>query len=199
MRCASWVAVLCCAEIGAFVAGCKRASPPQAEQPKPQVVTQTLQPQVAVPTGDDEKSCRAFVQKFYDWYWNQSSGNTDAEQQGDDKVPALKPAVLSPELIRLMKRDEARSIAAGGYANLDFDPFLNSQDPHGKYDVVQVTVHGGVCRAKLSQLDIVAEANRSAPGWVFSNFYYSYYSEDGRKKEAPDDDLVHILKQPCCD
>jgi|HubBroStandDraft_1064217.scaffolds.fasta_scaffold262458_2 hypothetical protein len=202
MRRMSWVAVLCCAGISAFATGCQKASPPQAEQPKPQVVTQTVQPQVAVPTGDDERSCRAFVQKFYDWYWNQSSGNADAEQQGDDKVPALKPAVLSPELIRLMKRDEARAKASGTYANLDFDPFLNSQDPDGKYNVVRVTVKGGVCRAKLSQRDIVAEARRSGPGWVFSNFYYPNYSEDGHKIKAPDDDpddLIHILRLPCCD
>jgi hypothetical protein len=159
---------------------------------------QTVQPQVAVPTGDDEQSCRAFVQKFYDWYWNQSSGTANQWPHGDDEIPALKPAVLSPELIRLMKRDEARAIALGGYANLDFDPFLNSQDAQGRYDVVQVTVKRGVCRAKLSQQDIVAEVRRSGPGWVFSNFYYYYTfnSKDGRKKQALDDDLIHILSQP---
>jgi hypothetical protein len=197
MRCANWVAVLCCAEIGAFAAGCKRTSPPQAEQPKPQVVMQTVQPQVAVPTGDDEQSCRAFVQKFYDWYWNQSSGTANEMSHEDDEVPALKPAVLSPELIRLLKRDEAQAKASGTYAYLDFDPFLNSQDPDGKYNVVRVTVKGGVCRAKLSQRGIVAEVRRSGPSWVFSNFYYySFYSEDGRKKGTLDDDLIHTLNDP---
>jgi len=197
MRRMSWAAVLCCAEIGAFVAGCRRASPPQAEQPKPQAVMQTVQPQVAVPADDDKQSCRAFVQKFYDWYWNQSSGTTNEMSHEDDEVPALKPAVLSPELIRLLKRDEAQSIAVDGYANIDSDPFLNSQDPDGKYDVVQVTVHGGVCRAKLSQRDIVAEVKRSGAGWVFSNFYYFYYDDQRKKKELVDD-LVHSLNQPCC-
>jgi hypothetical protein len=197
MRRMSWVAVLCCAEIGAFVPGCQKASPPQAKQPKPQVVTQTVQPQVAVPTGGDEQSCRAFVQKFYDWYWNQSSGNTNEPSHSYDEVPPLKPAVLSPELIRLLKRDEAQAKASGTYAYLDFDPFLRSQGPDGKYNVVHVTVNGGVCRAKLNQRGIVAEVRRSGPGWVFSNFYYySFYSEDGEKKGTLDDDLIHTLNEP---
>jgi hypothetical protein len=111
----------------------------------------------------------------------------------------LKPAVLSPELIRLMKRDEAQAKASGTYANLDFDPFLASQDPDGKYNVVRVTVKSGVCRAKLSQRDIVTEARKIGPGWVFSNFYYMNYSEDGHIIKAPaddPDDLVHILRLP---
>jgi len=151
--------------------------------------------QVSAPAAD-EQSCRAFVQKFYDWYWNQTSGDSTAKQHDYHETLELKPAALSPELIRLIKRDDARQIAVGGIANLDFDPFLNSQDPEGKFDVVQVTVKGAVCRAMLSQRDIVTEAKRTGPSWVFSNFYYSFYSEDRRKKEAPDDDLVHILSQP---
>lgn len=197
MRCKSWVVVFCFVEIGTFAVGCRRnANPLQAEQPKPQAVMQTIQSQAVVSKGGDEQSCRAFVQKFYDWYWNQTSGNTTAKSHDYDDALALKPAVLSPELIRLIKRDDARAIAAGGIANLDFDPFLNSQDPEGKYDVVRVTVNHGVCRSELSQRDIVAVAKTSGPGWVFSNFYYSFFSEDRRKKEAPDDNLVRILRQP---
>jgi hypothetical protein len=149
-----------------------------------------------------EQSCRAFTQTFYDWYWNQFADKADDPKfdrrllHGYDDALQRKPPLLSPELIRLIKRDDARAKAAGGIANLDFDPYLNSQDPQGKYEVVQVTVIGDLCRAKLSQRDIVAEARRSGPGWVFSNFYYSFYSEDRRKKVAPDDNLVHILSQP---
>jgi hypothetical protein len=42
-------------------------------------------------------------------------------------------------------------------------------------------------------------------GWIFVNFHYSYYSEDGKTKavytedgktkDLPDDDLIHILSQ----
>jgi hypothetical protein len=175
------------------ISSCRKSAPaPSAvtHQPASQQPMQVSAP----PT--DEQSCRAFVQKFYDWYWNDSIGSKTTEQHFYQQTLDLKPAALSPELIRLIKRDDARQIAVGGIANLDFDPFLNSQDPEGKFDVVQVTVKGGVCRAMLSQRDIVTEAKRTGPSWVFSNFYYSFYSEDRRKKEAPDDDLVHILSQP---
>ena len=150
----------------------------------------------------DGQSCKAFVQKFYDWYWNQFADRADDPNFGlrrlhtYHEVVRLRPNVLSPRLTRLFKRDERLSVAAHGIANLDFDPFLNSQDPEGKYDVVRVTVSSGVCRSKLSQRDIVAVASRSGLGWVFSNFYYSFFSEDRRKKEAPDNNLAHILSQP---
>ncbi len=161
------------------------ASQPALQQPA----------QVSAPTAD-EQSCRAFVQKFYDWYWNDSLGNKTTASHDYHETIELKPAALSPDLIRLIKRDNARQIAVGGIANLDFDPFLNSQDPEGKYDVVRLSVKDGVCRSTLSQRDIIAEVKKSGPDWVFSNFHYSFYSEVRRKKEAPDDDLVHILSQP---
>jgi len=142
------------------------------------------------------------VQKFYDWYWNQFADKANDPSfdmrrlHTYHEVVRLRSGALSPRLIRLFKRDERLSEAAHGIANLDFDPFLNSQDPEGKFDVVSVTVNRGECRSELSQRDIVAVAQRRGPGWVFSNFYYSFFSEDRRKKEAPDDNLVHILSQP---
>ena len=148
------------------------------------------------------QSCRAFVQEFYDWYWNEFADRADDPSfdmrrlHTYHEVVRLRPSVLSPRLIRLFKRDERLSLAAHGIANLDFDPFLNSQDPEGKYDVVRVTVNRGACRSERSQRDIVVEAERSASGWVFSNFYYSFFTEDRRKREAPDDNLVHILSLP---
>jgi hypothetical protein len=196
MRYMNWAAALCYVEIGASIVGCRNSSLAPHESLNPQPMTQAAQSQAALPDAGDEQSCRAFVQGFYDWYWNQASGNSDTKPHGYDEALALKPAALSPELIRLIKRDDARARAAGGIANLDFDPYLNSQDPSGKYELVQVTMNGGLCRAKLSQRDVIAEAKRNGPGWLFSNFYYRFYSEDGRKKVAPDDDLVRILNQP---
>ena len=195
MRYANWAAVLCCVGIGSFNMGCRNSSSGLRESQNRQPVTQTAQAQPALPDGADAQNCRAFVQGFYDWYWNQSLGKSNTKPHDYDEALALKPPALSPELIRLIKRDDARARAAGGIANLDFDPYLNSQDPEGKYEVVQVAVIGGVCRTKLSQRDVAAEAKRNGPRWMFSNFYYSFYSEDRRKKEAPDDDLVHILSQ----
>lgn len=192
MRCLGGAAVLCCVGVGASIADCRDTRSAPAEFPKPQ----TIQSPGKLPAAGDEQVCRAFVQQFYDWYWNQSSTDSKLKPHDYDEALTLKPAALSPELVRLIRRDDARARAAGGIANLDFDPYLNSQDPEGKYEVMQVTVNGGVCRAKLSQRDVVAEARRNGSGWMFSNFYYSFYSDDRRKKEAPDSDLVHILSQP---
>jgi hypothetical protein len=190
---------LCAAIVAIPTTSCRKTPPVQVAAVLPKEQPQLSQDRVP---GPDEESCRVFVQKFYDWYSNQFADKADNPKFDRRNLHSYgdplrrQPPVLSPELIRLIKRDDARAKAAGGIANLDFDPYLNSQDPEGKYEVTRVTVNGNLCRAKLSQRDVVAEAKRDGPDWVFSNFYYSFYSEDRRKKEAPDDDLVHILSQP---
>lgn len=148
---------------------------------------------------DDVRSCRVFTQKFYDWYWNRFADkandlNFDEHKLHwyDDAVK-LKPAVLSPELIGLIKKDQAAQKATGGIVNLDFDPFLNSQDPQGKYLVSKVIVTQNHCMATFDRHSVVAELKKSGSSWLFINFHYAYYSEDGKKKEFPDNDLIHIL------
>ena len=176
-------------------------SPPALSAGTPNNQAQRRATQILV-SNTDERSCKEFVQGFYDWYWNHSADKANDpkfDPRGlHDYRDALKrrPPILSPDLVRLIKRDDARAKAAGGIANLDFDPYLNSQDPEGKYDVVHVTMNGNKCMAKLSQRDVVAEVTRNGPAWVFSNFYYSFYSEDRSKKQAPDNDLVQILNRP---
>jgi len=142
------------------------------------------------------------VQKFYDWYWNQFADkandlNFDLHKlHWYDDALRLKPPVLSPELIRLIKKDEDESKAAGGdIVNLDFDPFLNSQDAQGKYVVGRVVIARDRCRATLAAGHMDAELQKSGSIWLFVNFHYSYYSEDGKKKEFPNDDLLHILSR----
>ena len=151
---------------------------------------------------DDVRSCRLFVQKFYDWYWNQFADKADDPNFDkhklhwyDDAVK-LKPAVLNQELIKLIEKDEAASKAAGGdIVNLEFDPFLNSQDPQGKYLVSKVSVTSDHCMATIDSGHEVAELKKSGSSWLFVNFHYSFYSEDGKKKEFPDEDLVYILSR----
>jgi len=157
----------------------------------------TLRPQNAA----DEQSCRTFVQKFYDWYWNQFADKANDPNFDSHKlhtyheIARLRPAVLSPELIRLIRRDEKLQEEAKGIANLDFDPFLNTQDPEGKYLIDSATVVNGQCRVHIERGHLDAELKRSGSAWVFTNFHYSFYSDDGKTKEAPDADLVEILSQ----
>lgn len=161
--------------------------------------------QNARPLSADEQSCKAFVQKFYDWYWNQPPGKADSPRYdwGDvktvDGVLGLNPPVLSQGLIRLIRKDEAASKAAGGeVVNLGFDPFLNSNGPVGKYTVKNASVVDGFCRATIEGghgIHEVAELKKTSSVWIFVNFYYFYYSEDGREKEFPDDNLIHILSR----
>jgi hypothetical protein len=149
----------------------------------------------------DGQSCRAFVQKFYDWYWNQFADHANnssydmRKQHTYYEVARLQPPVLSQELIRLIKRDEKLQEEAQGIANLDFDPFLNTQDPEGKYLVNSTTVADGQCQAHFERRHLFAELKKSGSTWSFTNFHYSFYTEDGKTKEAPDADLIEILSQ----
>ena len=72
---------------------------------------------------------------------------------------------------------------------------MNSQDPQGKYVARRVVIDGDNCRAKIDGGSEIAELRKSGSSWLFVNFRYSYYSEDGKRKESPDDDLVHILSR----
>lgn len=149
----------------------------------------------------EEQSCRAFVQRFYDWYWNQFAAKANDLSFDQHKLHwyydavKLKPAVLNPELIGLIEKDQATQKASGDIANLDFDPFLNSQDPQGRYEVGRVVVSKDECRATFASHRMSAELRRSGSAWLFVNFRYSYFSDEDEKKAYPDNDLVHILSR----
>jgi hypothetical protein len=79
---------------------------------------------------DTQKSCRNFVQQFYDWYVKRP-----------ELPPALKyrPSAFSPELLRRLKEDgEAQARVRDEIVGLDFDPILYSQDPGGHYVVSRI-------------------------------------------------------------
>ena len=154
------------------------------------------------PANSEAASCRGFVNDFYNWYWNSIA--TEAKKPGFNPkrlhsyhdVVRRKPAVLSDELLRLIQKDEAASKAAGGeIVHLDFDPFLNSQDPEGKYLISTLTAQSGHCMVKMNQRHIRAELEHSAAGWLFINFYYGNYSEDDNRHLGPDYDLLTLLRR----
>jgi len=147
-----------------------------------------------------ERSCQAFVQKFYDWYWNQLADRADnpdfdlRQLHVYDDALRVKPPVLSRQLVKLIKKDRECNKREHGICNLDFDPFLNSQDARGKYLVNSVTLTSAGCMATIENGHEVVELVKSGSSWEFVNFHYSFLSEDG-KKFSPDDDLVHILSR----
>jgi hypothetical protein len=163
---------------------------------KPSAKEETKPPQHAVDVkNNEEASCRAFVQEFYDWYWNQFADKGGDPRSRDD-VLKRRPSLLSPELTRLIKKEEDEMSATGQIGNLDFDPFLNSQDMSGKFLVTSVQISNGVCRATVKgSSEVRPELQKSGSTWIFVNFHYSFYSEDGKTKRFPDDDLIHILKR----
>lgn len=143
-------------------------------------------------SGDDRQSCQAFVQKFYDWYWNPFADQADMPGlRGHTVVDVLKlnPPVLDPNLLKLLKREER----GGRAGSLDFDPFLNSNAPHGKYVVSKVEVSGDFCRAIIDAGHEVAALKKAGSSWLFVDFRYSYYFDNGTKRTIPDTDLIQLL------
>ncbi len=121
-------------------------------------------------------SPRRFVQGFYDWYLPQAFNG-----KGDPEEDALKSkkALFSPELFRALMDDrKAQSKDPSEVVGLDFDPFLNSQDPAKHYSVGK-TEHKGqdwlvsvYSSYSTKEPAVTAQVERSNGGWRFTNFLY---------------------------
>jgi hypothetical protein len=175
----------------------------------------------APPESPVEKSCRVFVQKFYDWQVAQNIGlfcsnslkGTAATQESIDQQDAeCKVAstyrnaerlrddqVLGPKLRHYLKL-EGDQQAKDEDPGLDFDPFLNSQDPSPKFVVDSVRVYGDRCDAVVHGYDlgqkreeVMPEVSKASGRWIIVNFHYRFDLDDG--KGPFDDDLIHMLRQ----
>src|SRR6266851_5844884 len=86
---------------------------------------------------DAQKSCRVFVQQFYDWYVSET--HKENAMHSWDLALKQKGYAFSPELRRELTEDsEAQAKAVGEIVGLDFDPFLNSQDPSEHFVVGEI-------------------------------------------------------------
>jgi len=172
--------------------GCRSHS---ATSPAQQKVVQSLvqQPAQARVETEEEKSCHEFVQGFYDWYINGHLNNTVGPAWYD--VAKKRPSILSPQLRQLLNWEAADEAATNSVGALDFDPFLASQDPMVGYKVKSVSAEGDQCKAFVTGSPDLrkVELQRTNGGWTFTDFDYSYFSEDGKTRQFPDDDLVHML------
>ena len=85
---------------------------------------------------------------------------------------------------------------------LEISPFLNDGNGDGAsapYSVESVVVEDGRCHATLGRAmlesEVRPELTKTRSSWIFVNFHYSFFSEDGTRKKSPDNDLVHMLNR----
>jgi len=131
-----------------------------------------------------------FVQRFYDWYVPIAHKSNDAQTMA---MVMRKRAAFDPPLLRALKEDaEAQSRVPDDIVGLDFDPFLNAQDPDDKYVAGEVSETAGLYLVNVygvrkgkreAKPSVVAELKPAKDSFVFTNFRY-----------GTDGDLVGILK-----
>lgn len=145
---------------------------------------------------DFQKSCRNFVQGFYDWYVPKAL--KEGSGHAWDLALKNKGYVFSSEVSRLLKEDsEAQAKVAGEIVGLDFDPFLNSQDLGERYVVGDVTPKddsywaevyairsGNKSEKPVAVPELVFKDGR----WLFVNFHY------GKSDHPERENLLSILK-----
>jgi len=140
-------------------------------------------PQVHVDNnGKATEAARAFVQRFYAWYVPVALRAADNLQPAWPVALKDRGPAFSRDLRKALTDDaEAQAKVKGYIVGLDFDPFLNTQDPCDSYEVGAVT-HGegrylveiyAVCSGKRSKKpSVIAELARENGSWIFVNFHY---------------------------
>jgi hypothetical protein len=125
-------------------------------------------------------SVKKFVQGFYDWYAPKAVSSSSGPAW--NTALKVKGACFSPELGRKLREDsEAQAKAEGEIVGLDFDPFLNGQDPGKHYSVGKVVakgesylveVHRVVSGKPEEKPTVTAEVTGKNGQWYFVNFLY---------------------------
>lgn len=131
--------------------------------------------------GDSDRVlAQNFVRDFYSWYVPIANGH----QKGisSDVVLEKKPNLFYKPLLKALKFDAMRRMAVSGEINgLDFDPFLNSQDPAPRYTPKGVQKWQGLYQVQIFESDsdgsnprlaVTAEVRVNEGKCEFTNFYY---------------------------
>lgn len=140
----------------------------------------------------DESSCRAFVQDFYDWYYNKNR-TSDKLMTWQDAM-RKRPQAFSPELLSLLQKNAHIEAKTGSINSFDMDPFLNSQDPDGRYDVASAKVSDNLCSVEMNAAASVRPLVAwQKDHWTFANFRYRFSKSVETGQTFPDDDLLAIL------
>lgn len=134
------------------------------------------------PSVATERSAQAFVQGFYDWYIPIAQKNNS--RPAFNVVLKDRAYFLSPKLFLALEKDSEASAKSTDLVGLDFDPFLNSQDPGDpgdhyevgeavrKRDGYSVTVFPIASGTKGKSPIVLPEIQGRNGRWVFANFYY---------------------------
>jgi Protein of unknown function (DUF3828) len=139
----------------------------------------TVWPQQKVDGSDVRNSPQVFVQEFYDWYVPKALG--DHANPAWDFALKYRKQAFSSELYRALKEDSDAQAKATDLVGLDFDPFLDSQDPSERYEVGSSTQEGDGYEVKVYAIlsgkksdspDVIAELVRKDRQWKFVNFLY---------------------------
>lgn len=102
----------------------------------------------AAPAADSTAAARQFLQKFYDWY--APFAQTDPRFPAWWAILTRDSADLDAHLARALRADSAaQRMNPRSREVIDFDPFLNSQDPCPRYTVTDVRPDGRGYRATV--------------------------------------------------
>jgi hypothetical protein len=126
------------------------------------------------------QSVKKFVQGFYDWYVSKAVGSSSGPAWST--AVKVKKICFTPELVRKLREDsDAQSKADGEIVGLDFDPFLNGQDPGKHYSVGKVVpksdsylveIHRVSSGKPEEKITVIAEVAGKNGQWEFVNFIY---------------------------
>jgi hypothetical protein len=141
---------------------------------------------------DVSVSPREFVEGFYKWYAPRAL--RDNATAAWNIALKFRSSDIGPQLAQLLKEDSTAQARCQELVGLDFDPFLNTQDPAERYEVGKITQKGKHFQAEIysvqsgersSKPALNAELSSDSGHWIFVNFHYP----DGS-------DLLTILKSP---
>jgi hypothetical protein len=92
-----------------------------------------------------------------------------------------KPDVFSQKLLNALKEDPAaQAKSPEDIVGIDWDPFLNSQDPEDHYELGSITekngsfrvdIHGVRSGARFKKPSVIAEVKQENGRWLFVNFH----------------------------
>jgi hypothetical protein len=135
------------------------------------------------------ESCRKFVQEFYDWYVPKAAAFPDRCDKNPPRSSDLalkeRRSFFSAALYHRLLEDSRAQDKADELVSLDFDPFLNTQDPGDPpgdpYRAFQVDQRSGNCFVKVYRTTsgkkeetptVVPELFYQRDHWVFVNFHF---------------------------
>lgn len=148
---------------------------------------------------DLKKSCRDYVQGFYNFYLVDSCKDNE-KTPCDIRVFNNKKYSFSPELQRLLRADyAAQAKVSDEIVGLDFDPYMASQEAPKKYiadpakpgrkaNSYMVAVYDMTEGKRPARPAVTPELSYENGKWVFTNFHY------GKGADGSDDNLIAALK-----